>query len=96
MHGRNVFNQAQKSTAIRLLRVSLCAYSTSFASEFTMMFAVAFVFAASLALGQGKATFQEDFIEEIYNGECFYFTKVDISNCFSRIRGQTWNIQQKI
>lgn len=78
MHGRNVFNQTQKSTAIRSLRISLCAYSSSFVSEFTMMFAVAFVFATSLALGQGKATFQEDFIEEMYNGECFYFAKIDI------------------
>lgn len=36
-----------------------------------MKFVLALVFAAILTLGQGKPSFEEDFVEELYNGECF-------------------------
>ena len=39
--------------------------------QFAMKFVLVLVFAAILALGQGKSSFEEDFIEELYNGECF-------------------------
>lgn len=39
--------------------------------QFAMKFVLVLVFAAILAVGQGKSSFEEDFIEELYNGECF-------------------------